>query len=167
MESELRDRVRKLGMEASVIFTGAIEHARVPTVLRAMDVAVAPFRNMDGFYFSPIKLFEYMAAGVCVIASRLGQIRAVIEDGVRGVLCRPDDPLDLLSKIRRLRESPELRRRLAANALNVVRRQYTWAHAAQKTDQIIRAALARRGGSVVQTPGQADMPATGVMRVAI
>ncbi|HEY3242200.1 MAG TPA: glycosyltransferase family 4 protein [Phycisphaerae bacterium] len=165
MEHELRSTARSLGIEGAVIFTGNVEHPGVPALLRAMDVAVAPFRSIDGFYFSPIKLFEYMAAGVCVIASRLGQIRQVIEDGVSGLLCRPDDALDLLAKLQRLRQSPELRSRLAANAFNVVRRRYTWAHAGQKTEQIIRAAVAQRNEA--ETAGPPEIAASRVTRLAI
>ena len=47
--------------------------AAVPGLLASMDVAVAPYPVLEHFYFSPLKLFEYMAAGRACIASRIGQ----------------------------------------------------------------------------------------------
>ncbi len=147
MESELKNAAAGMGVRDAVIFTGAVPHDRVPYYLRAMDVAVAPFKRQDNFYFSPIKLFEYMASGACVVASRLGQISELIEDEGCGLLCRPDDPSDLLDKLQRARKSIELRERLAARALQVVRRNYTWNHAAEKLSGILRGLVASRFGS--------------------
>jgi glycosyltransferase involved in cell wall biosynthesis len=141
IERFLKTLVDKAGLADSVIFTGATDHDKVPTMLRAMDVAVAPFRSMENFYFSPIKLFEYMAAGTCVVASRLGQIKQVVRDGVNGLLCRPDDAHDLSNVLSVARQSPELRERLAREALKTVREHYTWRHAGETTEQIIRKAL--------------------------
>jgi glycosyltransferase involved in cell wall biosynthesis len=130
-EAALREQAAALGLAERVVFTGAVPHERVARCLKAADVAVAPYRPMDDFYFSPIKLFEYMAAGVCVVASRLGQIEEVIEDEVQGLLCVPGDARDLCAKLVRLRRAPELRERLAAAAGRLVRERYTWRHAAE------------------------------------
>ena len=118
--------------------------ADVPAWLRAMDVAVAPFLPMEGFYFSPIKLFEYMAAGTCVIASRLGQVRDVIEHEVNGLLCQPGDPHDLHQTLRRVRQSADARRNLSSRALQTVRERFTWTRAADTTSHVIREVLAAR-----------------------
>ncbi|MCA9256651.1 MAG: glycosyltransferase family 4 protein, partial [Phycisphaerales bacterium] len=67
-EDALRERAARLPNPDSVVFTGALSHGEVPRALHAMDVAVAPFRSQEHFYFSPIKLFEYMASGACVVA---------------------------------------------------------------------------------------------------
>ena len=144
MEDSLRQAARSMGFEEAVIFTGAVPHERVSSLLRAMDVAVAPFREVEQFYFSPIKLFEYMASGTCVVATRLGQISEVIEDGSNGLLCRPDDVSDLSAKLLRVRQSVDLRERLASRALSVVREQYTWAHAAVKTSDVIQGVVSDR-----------------------
>jgi glycosyltransferase involved in cell wall biosynthesis len=141
-----------LGIAESVTFTGAVSHDRVPELLRAMDVAVAPFRRMEGFYFSPIKLFEYMASGTCVIASRLGQISQVIEDGSSGLLCEPDDISDLHAKLQRVRQSVDLRERLANRALRVVRQHHTWRHAAERTCEITQRAIENRRNAPAPLP---------------
>jgi len=144
MEAALRRAVRSMNLEEVVLFTGAIPHDCVPDMLRAMDVAVAPFRRIENFYFSPIKLFEYMASGTCVVASKLGQISQVIEDGASGLLFEPDDVRDLHAKLNRIRQSVDLRERLAERARRLVREHYTWKHTAEKTSEIIRLAIEQR-----------------------
>lgn len=129
--AELRAAVAEKGLDRRVTFTGAVPHEEVPKLLRAMDVAVAPFTPMEDFYFSPIKLFEYMASGACVVASRIGQIAEVIEDGVDGLLCRPGDADDLAERIDRARRSPALRVELGVRARAKVLDRYTWRHAAE------------------------------------
>ncbi len=144
MEDLLRTQAMGMGIGESVVFTGGVEHALIPTYLSAMDVAVAPFLDIDSFYFSPIKLFEYMAAGVCVIASELGQIADVIEDGHEGLLCPANDATALAMAMNRARQYPELRSRLGAAARSLVERKYTWRAAARKTSDIVEHAVQGR-----------------------
>lgn len=158
-EEALRATVEAAHMNASVIFTGAVPHSEVAANLRAMDVAVAPFKAMDRFYFSPIKLFEYMAADTCVVASRLGQIQDVITDGVNGLLCRPDDAPDLCGALIKARQSDTLRARLASAALQSVRDHYTWQRAAETTSRVIESAVKRRAPAVDATVGAAGRQA--------
>ncbi len=139
----LREMVARSGMERSVIFTGAVPHDHVPRLLRAMDVAVAPFKPVDHFYFSPIKLFEYMAAGLCVVASRLGQIEEIVADHRNGLLCEPGDADSLYRALRLADESPELRRRLGTAAARTVRGRYTWRRTAEAVARVIETTVER------------------------
>ncbi|HPF38974.1 MAG TPA: glycosyltransferase family 4 protein [Phycisphaerae bacterium] len=143
-ESQLREQASRLPNGESVVFTGALSHSEVPRALRAMDVAVAPFRSQERFYFSPIKLFEYMASGACVVASRLGQICDVIEDGGDGLLCEPDSVEALAATLIRLSASAEMRHRLASRAARRVHERFTWGHAARRTEDVIHQAILRR-----------------------
>lgn len=144
----LRDLALRLGIKDRVIFAGALAHDEIPVALRAMDVAVAPFIDIPGFYFSPIKLFEYMAAGLCVVASRLGQLAEVIEDGANGLLCESDDPRSLYEALRRTHRDAELRGRLGAAALETVRSRYTWKHTADRLTRLIETTTTRRDGTL-------------------
>jgi glycosyltransferase involved in cell wall biosynthesis len=83
----------------AVDFTGAVSPEEVPGLLAAMDVATAPYPDQPGFYFSPLKVYEYMAAGRAVAASRIGQIEQVLRHGEDGLLCPPGDAA-LLDRIR-------------------------------------------------------------------
>jgi glycosyltransferase involved in cell wall biosynthesis len=140
----LRALAQELSLDEAVLFTGALPHAEVAAALGAMDVAAAPYAPVPGFYFSPLKLFEYMAAGRCVVASRLGQITDVIEDGVNGLLCDPADPQDLHERLLQVRSDSALRRNLGTAARDTVRDRYTWRHAAASLTSVIQRAVAAR-----------------------
>lgn len=118
-----------------VIFTGAVAHERVPALLDACDILVAPHVPLaDGsdFFGSPTKIFEYMAMGKGIVASRLGQIGEVLSDGETALLVEPGNVVQLRDAIVRLTGARDLRERLGANARQVVVRHYTWVHNARR-----------------------------------
>ncbi|MFQ5461514.1 MAG: glycosyltransferase family 4 protein [Phycisphaerae bacterium] len=143
-EVTLRHRVSRSGYADAVTFTGAVPHEQIPEYLRAMDVTVAPFLNVPDFYFSPIKLFEYMAAETCVVASRLGQIEEIIEDGRNGRLCEAEDSGALARCLCDALASPDKRKQMADRARKTALRRHTWDHVAQATEQAIFSAADRR-----------------------
>ena len=118
-----------------VIFTGSVAHDRVPALLDACDILVAPHVPLaDGseFFGSPTKVFEYMAMGKAIVASRLGQIGEVLTDQETALLVEPGNVLQLAAAIVKLVESSELRAQLGAKAREVVEREFTWKHNAQR-----------------------------------
>jgi len=118
-----------------VIFTGAVGHDRVARLLDACDVLVAPHVPLaDGseFFGSPTKIFEYMAMGKGIVASRLGQIGEVLVEGETALLVEPGDVGELSQAILKLVESEELRKRLGARAREVAEREHTWTKNAQR-----------------------------------
>ena len=118
-----------------VIFTGAVAHDRVPALLDACDILVAPHVPLaDGseFFGSPTKVFEYMAMGKAIVASRLGQIGEVLSNGGTALLVEPGHVNELTTAIMKLVESEELRKHLGARAREVVVENYTWAHNARR-----------------------------------
>jgi glycosyltransferase involved in cell wall biosynthesis len=126
----LAARVRKLGLEAVCHFTGAVEAEKIPGLLVAMDIAVAPYPPLDRFYFSPLKVYEYMAAGRAVIASRIGQLVRLIRHGENGLLCEPGDTEELARQLARLHGDAGLRARLGAAARQTILGGHTWRHVA-------------------------------------
>src|SRR5436309_13991683 len=114
-----------MGLLQAVTFAGALAHEDVPPYLAATDVAVAPYPALQDFYFSPLKLFEYMATGRAVVASRVGQVAEVVTDGVTGLLFEPGNVADLVGCIRSLRDNPAQRRELDRNA-SAACAQHTW-----------------------------------------
>jgi glycosyltransferase involved in cell wall biosynthesis len=131
VEKQLETEVR----ERKVIFTGAVAHDRVPQLLDACDILVAPHVPLaDGseFFGSPTKIFEYMAMGKAIVASRLGQIGEVLGDGETALLVEPGNVAELISAIMKLIESDSLRKELGTNARAVAEREHTWEHNARR-----------------------------------
>jgi glycosyltransferase involved in cell wall biosynthesis len=114
------------GLTGKVRLTGAVPPDAVPGFLASMDVAVAPYPPRENFYFSPLKVVEAMAAGRPVVASAIGQITALIDDGVNGLLVPPGDPAALADALERLARDVALRQRLGRSARDAVCRRYTW-----------------------------------------
>ncbi len=122
----MREELERRGLLHLARFTGAVQPSMVPGLLAEMDVAVAPYPDSPNFYFSPLKVYEYMAAGLPVVASRIGQLEDVIEHGVNGLLCPPGDSEVLAEALDRLGKDPQLRTRLGQEARNSMLREHTW-----------------------------------------
>jgi glycosyltransferase involved in cell wall biosynthesis len=116
MRAKLEEETRRLGLQEAVTLVGSVPHEEVPRYLALMDVAVAPYPALDDFYFSPLKLYEYMAGSRAIVASRIGQVAEVLADGFTGLLYEPGNEEALLDCIRRLRADESLRRELGQNA---------------------------------------------------
>lgn len=119
-----------------VTMKGALPHDHIPSVLRTWDVAVAPYPVIPNFYFSPLKIFEYMAAGLPVVASSIGQIKSLVQNKSNGLLCSPGDLNDLISAFHFLKENPVLRKRLGTQARETVLNRFTWDKVAKKVFEI-------------------------------
>ena len=123
----------------SATFAGRISHEKVRSYLDACDILVSPHvASADGseFFGSPTKLFEYMAMGKGIVASRLGQIAEVITDEETGLLVEPGDPIGLARAIERLAVDGELRERLGAAARKTAIERYTWRHNAARVFEV-------------------------------
>jgi len=131
LKSSLQDRVRQAGLEKAITFTGVVAHDDILRYLAAMDVAVAPYPALENFYYSPLKLFEYMAAGRAVVASRTGQIAQVISHGVNGLLYEPGDQAGLVSCLYQLSQNSTLRKELGRNARSASR-TFMWERNAER-----------------------------------
>ncbi|HEV8357463.1 MAG TPA: glycosyltransferase, partial [Gemmatimonadales bacterium] len=94
--------------------------------LAALDVALLPYPALAGFSFSPLKLYEYLAAGVPIVASDLGQIRTALEGGRWGALVRPGDPSALAQGIRGVLADRIRAEEIAAAGRRVALQEHTW-----------------------------------------
>ncbi|MFQ4142303.1 glycosyltransferase family 4 protein [Chlorogloeopsis sp. ULAP02] len=130
--SQLEANLIDSGIRDAVQFTGKVPPADVPGLLASMDVAVAPYPHHQNFYFSPLKVYEYMAAGLPVVASRIGQLQALINDGVNGILYEPGNSQQLTNCLDHLWQHPWLRTQLGQNARATVLRSHTWEEAVQR-----------------------------------
>ena len=133
------------GLTDRVLLTGPVPHDEVPALIREFDVAVAPYPEpRHDFYFSPLKLFEYMGCGVGVVAPRLGQIEELVRDGENGLLYEPSRPDELAAACERMLSDPALAQRLGRAAADRVRREYTWDGNAARITRIAEDLIAAR-----------------------
>ena len=119
------------GLDQHATITGWIPNEQLPGFIQSMDIAVSPYPEIKDFYFSPLKLYEYMAVGKPIVASKLGQIAQVINDGVNGILTQPGDSKALVTAIKNLYQNVSLRQRLGQAAANSAS-QNTWNNVATK-----------------------------------
>jgi predicted glycosyltransferase/glycosyltransferase involved in cell wall biosynthesis len=107
-------------------FTGKVDPSEIPGLLASMDVSVAPYPDLDDFYFSPLKIYEYMAAGLPVIASRIGDLPELIKDGINGFLVPPGDSISLAAVLSKLKSDRDLRLAVGSRARTTVFQSHTW-----------------------------------------
>ena len=118
--SELRALAVQLGVDRHVWFLGHCEE--VPTLLAEADVFVLPSRS-EAF---PNGAIEAMAAGLPVVASRVGGLLDLVDEGRTGLLVPPDDPGALASAIESLVLSPARAAAIGAAAREEVARRYSF-----------------------------------------
>ncbi|MCG3206490.1 MAG: D-inositol-3-phosphate glycosyltransferase [Anaerolineae bacterium] len=131
------DRARNLtsGLE-NIQFIGFVQNKLVPLYLAAADVLLMPYTwdlPIAG-YFSPLKMFEYMASGRPIIASCLPTIQEVLTNGENAILVQPGSTAQLAKGINTVLENPDLAIRLGLQAYQSVLK-YTWE---KRAEQIIR-----------------------------
>ncbi|MEW6637187.1 MAG: glycosyltransferase family 4 protein [Actinomycetota bacterium] len=145
LRGELERDVRERNLSESVVFTGWLPHEEVAVLMRTFDVALAPYPRPDhDFYFSPLKLFEYMACGVPVVAASLGQIEEVVRDGETGLLYPPGQQEALFAACDRLLSDPELRHRLGSAAAKEIHARYTWDRNAARVTELAQSLISDR-----------------------
>lgn len=125
------------------VFVGALAHERVPAYLAAADVAVAPYAEHEAFYFSPIKLFEYLAAARPVVAADIGDIAHCVRPGETGFLYPPGDATELAAAIRTVLQSQEAAAGLARAGRSHVCEHHTWAGNARRVVELVGTELLR------------------------
>jgi glycosyltransferase involved in cell wall biosynthesis len=140
-QARLRAKAEALGAGARVEFVGYVPPPEVPAWLTRSDVLVLPNieTSVSARYTSPLKLFEYMAAGRPIVASRLPALEEVLADGLNALLVPPGDPSALAFAISRLVTEPGLAAALAARARHDVA-EYSWARRAERLEELLRVA---------------------------
>ncbi len=124
--AEIESSLLRLGLAAHTHWTGAVRPEAIPSLLQRMDAAVAPYGAEGNFYFSPLKVYEYMAAGLPVVVSDIGQLSQVVIDGDNGLLAQPGNSRALATQLDRLIADPALCQRLGRNARATMLAHHSW-----------------------------------------
>jgi glycosyltransferase involved in cell wall biosynthesis len=130
---EMFEEVKKAKSD-NMVLLGAKSHDDVPRYLALSDILIAPFdgRYFEGsnFWWNPVKLFEYMAAGKPIVSYDYGEIEKIV--GGSALLARADDLEDFVSKLRYLIEDEGLRRELGKRGRKAAVERYDWSAQAGK-----------------------------------
>ncbi len=129
---------RQLGVAERIRWLGQLPQAQVRQLLAAADVAVAPYPALAGFGYSPLKLYEYLAAGVPVVASDIGQVAEVLGGGRWGRLVPPGDPAALAEAVRSVLDDRVGSRALAGAARIMALREHSWQARAEQVTAMIQ-----------------------------
>jgi glycosyltransferase involved in cell wall biosynthesis len=142
-----RARIEALARARGValVCTGTVAHDDIPAHLAAMDVALVLAAADAPFHYSPLKLAEYLSAGLPVVAPRAGDLPAQLRDGVDALLVPPGAADELASVLLRLQRDPEERRRLGDAARTAAAERWSWD---RSVEQVLEAArrVGKRAG---------------------
>jgi glycosyltransferase involved in cell wall biosynthesis len=142
-----RGRIQRLAraLDVPATFTGTVPHHQLPAYLAAMDAAVLLAPRGKSFHYSPLKLAEYLAAGLPVVAPAIGQLARRLTDGVDAILVPPHDVAALSAALRRLRDDPEERTRLGKAARAAAEAEWSWEHQVRRVVEAVTEVSAGAG----------------------
>ena len=139
LKSELVTLARSIGVQGKVIFTGAIAHQEVPLYINASNICVTTVQPVRSGY-SALKLYEYMACGRPVVATRTSGFE-ILEGSDAGLLVNPEDPQEFANTIIKLLQHPELRKRMGKNGRKYVVENHSWASVAKRVAEVCEQTL--------------------------
>jgi glycosyltransferase involved in cell wall biosynthesis len=125
-EARVKTILRAAGAEADCLLPGMVAREEVPRYLAAADVLVSPHADLRNFIGSPIKIFEYMASGKPIVASRLAQLAEILTDEETALLVAPGDSTALAAALERLMNDPDLGQRLGKCAQRESWTKHSW-----------------------------------------
>lgn len=153
--SSIERKVMKNGLRQAVIMAGGVAHSRVPELLSIADVAVvpsAPVTASRGGTGTPLKLFEYMAAGKAIVATALNEAAEVIRDGQTGRLVEAGDVEGFAEAVLTLLNDPVERGRLGQNARRQVVEHYSWQEYTKRLEETYLNVLGNAPAAFSLTP---------------
>jgi len=137
---KLKDLAVSLGIDSKVTFVGHVPPVEVAKYLARAKVGVVPLPSAGHAkarkFTSPLKVFEYMAAGLPIVGSDLPSLREVLTHEDNAILVNPDDPEALAEGIRRVLEDQELSIRLSCKAIQDAQ-QYSWRQRARRIMEFV------------------------------
>jgi glycosyltransferase involved in cell wall biosynthesis len=135
---ELQNKAQSLVVENKVVFTGRVNHADIGKLLRLADIAIIYHRGISAeIVETPLKLFEYMAAGKAIVAPAVPNMRRILTDRVNALLVPPDSPEALAEACIELLEDQKLRTDLGTAARKEAVEKHSWDRAVRELETIL------------------------------
>jgi glycosyltransferase involved in cell wall biosynthesis len=133
LEDDLRELIGREGLEGRVRIVGPVPPAEVVAHAAGATIGVIPYEpvGLNNTYTTPNKLFDYMAAGLPVAASRLPELTRFVEQGGMGLTFTPGDPVALGATLNEMLADPERYASMRDRAREAARR-YTWEQESSK-----------------------------------
>lgn len=146
--SRLERYAQALGINGKVRFWGFISNDLLPNFYAAADLFVLPSMETEsqGAEGQGVVLLEAFAARLCVVATRAGGIREVVEDGYTGILVEPRNPRQLAIAVEKLLDNEQLRAEMAENAFARVKKYYGWEKIATAFESLYHNLLKNKNG---------------------
>ncbi|MGH1489582.1 MAG: glycosyltransferase family 4 protein [Acidimicrobiales bacterium] len=128
-------RATELGVGQQIVVTGPTEPHRVAVHLATAAIGLAPYPRQDPFYFCPLKIVDYLAAGLPIVATRQGDIAELVQDA--GLLVEPDDRAALATAVAELLGDRQRARTMGISGRRRALTEMTWRRVAEMTEQAI------------------------------
>jgi glycosyltransferase involved in cell wall biosynthesis len=136
-EEQLLDITRALGIAEHIVYAGWLPPERLPAHFALAQVAIYPFNDtLVNRAKCAAKLIDLLAAGVPVVADRVGQTAEYIEDGISGMLVAPGDSAAFVAAVVRLLRDRVLAERLGAAGQQRIRTEFTWEKLASQVESL-------------------------------
>jgi len=136
---ELFEYVKKMKTD-NMILVGAKPHDEIPKYLALSDILIAPFNDEyfrgKGFWWNPVKLFEYMSSGKPIVSYDYEEVRKIVRDA--GLLAKPGDLEDFIRKLESLIEDEKLRKEMGKKGREIAVKEYDWRARAKQTVEVYK-----------------------------
>ena len=138
LRSDMQSKADSLCLENRIVFTGKVEHGEVASLLSIADVAVIYHRaSAAEIVETPLKLFEYMAAGKAIVAPAVPNMERILTNRVTGLLVPPDNPEALAGALVELLEDEPLRSKIGQAAKEEAIEKHSWDRAVSELEAIL------------------------------
>ncbi len=139
--TEAKRLVSQSGLDRYVIFLGHLPRERAPDYINASDIFVLPTLRQEGMPFS---ILEAMACGKPVIASKIGGIPSIIDDGVNGLLIQPGNISNVIEKTIFLLNNKDFADKLANDAIKKVTQNFSHEKMVEETIKTFELVITRK-----------------------
>jgi len=140
----IKAQIEEKNLTSDVTQIDSIAHEEIPQYIACFDYALMSYPDMKSFHGSPLKMFEYMAMGIPVVATAVGQIKEIVRQGETGILVYPPTPENYVKAIFDADQDPERLRRIGTSARRLIVEEYSWLKNAEKIIEVCNGLVAER-----------------------